>query len=117
MKLSDILNTVSIPLEHDKVVFALIPMTSAMIDRWNNILLARPTEGEDRAEFNTRVKHEQLSLMAEHLRACVVEGEKKRVTAKWVANELPQPILQSLAEWFVEGTRPSWAGDGGAEGK
>ena len=116
MKLSDILNTISIPLEHDKVKFALIPMSSATIDRWNNIYSAGAREGESSYEYTRRVKSEQCALLAEHLRACVVDGEKKRVTGKWVATELPQPILQSLAEFFVEGKQPEWAA-GGDEGK
>ena len=116
MKLSDILNTISIPLEHDKLKFSLVPMTTGMIERLNNIYGSERQEGETTREFSQRVTREQMSLLAEHFRDCVVEGEKKRVTPKWVTTEIPKVIMQNLVDWFVDGIVPEWA-PGGDSGK
>jgi hypothetical protein len=43
------------------------------------------------------------------MKSCVSSGDKKRVTAKWLADAVPQTVLQQLAEFFVEGRRPEWA--------
>jgi|GEM_PF-4982675 len=114
--LDDILNAVSIPLEIDGVEFRLVPMSSRAIAAWNRILFQEPEVGEDgkvtidaRLEHAERQRERQLALLADHMKGCVTSGDKKRVTAKWLGDAVPQTVLQDLATFFVEGQRPAWA--------
>lgn len=114
--LDDILNAVSIALEVDGIEFRLVPMSSRAIAAWNRILFQEPKPGEDgkvtietRLEHAERQKEKQLQLLADHMKGCVTSGDKKRVTAKWLGDAVPQVVLQDLAEFFVEGKRPAWA--------
>lgn len=114
--LDDILNAVSIALEIDGVEFRLVPMSSRAIAAWNRVMFEEPKPGEDgKVTIETRLEHaerqreKQLALLADHMKACVTAGDKKKVTAKWLADAVPQTVLQQLAEFFVEGKRPAWA--------
>lgn len=114
--LDDILNAVSIPLEIDGVEFRLVPMSSRAIAAWNRVMFEEPKPGEDgkvtlvaRLEHAERQRERQLALLADHMKACVTSGDKKKVTAKWLGDAVPRTVLQDLAEFFVEGKRPAWA--------
>ena len=114
--LDDILNAVSIPLEIDGVEFRLVPMSSRAIAAWNRVLF---TEPPDEASVAERLEHaeqqraKQLQLMADHMRGCVTEGKKSKVTPEWLGDAMPQTVLQEFAVYFVEGRKPSWAGETG----
>lgn len=54
-----------------------------------------------------------MNLMAAHMRSCLTDGKPQRVTGKWLSETIPQTVLQELAEYFVEGKRPAWAGEPG----
>jgi hypothetical protein len=119
--LDEILNAVSIPLEHGGITFRLVPLSSAGIAKWNGILLRKPKAAGDGEEASAALaahfekqRLDQMNFLAEHMRACAREGDAKSITGKWVSEAFPQVILQGLAEWFVEGKRPEWAG---VEGK
>lgn len=118
--LDDILNSVSIALDIDGLEFRLVPMPSRAIAAWNRIMFseATPRDGEtititERLDHNERQREKQLALLADHFRACLTNGSKSKVTPKWLGDAVPQTVLQDLAEYFVEGKRPEWAGERG----
>lgn len=113
MTLDEILGTIAVPLEHDGLTLRLTPFTNAQIVAWNRLALTESPEGESPLDRADRQREGQLDLLAQHIRACVTDGTKSRVTPKWVAENLPQPVLQDLAVFFVEGKRPAWAGEQG----
>lgn len=124
--LEDILNAVSIPLEVGDLKFRLTGMRSARIlalnrlaiqgddsDRGDPEALLDATKADaylDRLERTTSKQHD---LLAEHMKDCLVEGDRKKVTGKWLEATFPQPVIQDLSDWFVRGVRPAWAGDAG----
>jgi hypothetical protein len=116
LTLDEILNSVSIPLEVGDTRFRLVGFSAAKVTAWNRVLYSR---GPEEADVDALLEHResqrarQLELMAEHMRACITEGKKAKVTAEWLSESVPQAILQDLAEWFVEGKRPAWAGEPG----
>jgi len=115
VKLEDILNAVSIALEHDGITFRLVPMTSAAIIKWNSIMTRPIPKGEDadlHAHFQKQ-RDDQIAVLADQMRLCVTDGDPKKINAKWMTDKLPNNILQDLAQWFVESKRPTWASDGG----
>ena len=113
MNLDQILNTISIPLEHDGLAFQVRPFTTAQIGTWHEILATPRKDGESDGEWNGRVRDAQVDFLAKHLKACVVDGKATRVTSKWVAESLPNVILGDLADFMVYGKRPTWARDPG----
>ena len=119
MTLDEILNAVTIPLEVDALSFRLVPMSARTIAAWNRVTFAEAKAAGDELTLQERLDHaetqreKQLELMAEHMRGCVVEGKKAKVTAEWLGTTVPQTVIQDLAEYFVEGRRPAWAGEPG----
>lgn len=113
--LNQILNLDAITLEHDNLELRIVPFNTKSIAAWNATQIARPAEGQDPIEFNKDMLQGQLSVVAEHLQRCVVKGNPERVTSEWLETEFPQTVLQSLALFLVEGTRPAWAPE--SEGK
>lgn len=108
MKLEDILGTTSITLEHDGLTLRIVPFTNAQALSWNR---ATFQEAGDRTplEHSEVVQAAQVDLLAKHLRACVVDGKPQRVTSKWVAEQIPQNILQDLATYCTTGQQPAWS--------
>ena len=113
MNLDQILNTISIPLEHDELAFNVRPFTTAQIAAWHEILATPRRDSESAGEWNARIRDRQVDFLAKHLKGCIVDGKATRVTPKWVAESLPNVILGDLADFMVHGKRPAWAGDPG----
>lgn len=116
MKLADILNAYTVPLETDDLTFAIAPFPNARIAQWNRAVnpdLPDDASNAELLDISESVQKAQLKILAEHLRASVVKGDGKTVTPKWVSETLPQPVLNELATFLVGGEKPSWAGESG----
>lgn len=113
MTLDQILGTYSLPLEHDGLHFRLVPFTTAQITEWQEVNSTPRQEDESTTEWNGRIRDAQLAFLEKHLRACVVEGDAEEVTAGWVAESLPNVVVQDLVDFMVHARRPAWAGESG----
>lgn len=111
--LEQILGTVGLPIEHDGVKFRLVPFTSAEVVAWNRATFGERDADSTGLEHAEKVQKAQLELIARKMKFCVADGKSTKVTPKWVGENFPQTILQDIAEFLANGTRPAWAGEQG----
>lgn len=111
--IEQILGSIGIDFEHDGVQFRLVPFTNAEVTEWNRVLFGDRPSDVSALEHTENVQKKQLEQITKQMRACVTNGDKKKVTSSWVGKNFPQTILQDLAEFFANGKRPEWAGETG----
>lgn len=113
MTLDQILGTIALPLEHDGLSFQLVPFNNVRARAWNRATFHEKPDDVSELDHVEAIQGKQLDVLVAHMRDCVVDGDAKRVTAKWVGEKLPMTVVVDLAEFFKGGSRPAWAGESG----
>lgn len=109
MKLDQILGTISLPLEHDDLSFALVPFSNARTRAFNKAMSMQPDDRSTDVEAVEASHDAQINVVTAHLRDCLTDGKAQRVTPKWVSEQFPHTIIVDLVTYFRTGSKPEWA--------